>query len=164
MRYWDMSRRIPAALTGSLVMKRHVVFAVCFSMFLVAPLYAGEVGSCEQCRNAVQQELAKCIESAISQEDKKSCMEKKDPRMKACDKGMCKVVRGNDHACEIRSYSQYVENARTFAFPGRLVGEGGLSERLPFLWIITSQRKMTAESFCSLKKKHPVERYLSTGC
>ncbi len=71
-------------------MKRHVVFVVFSWMFLVAPLYAGEVDPCEKCRNAVQQELAKCIESAISQEDKKSCMEKKEPRLKACEKGVCK--------------------------------------------------------------------------
>ena len=75
-------------------MKRHVVFAVFLSMFLVAPLYAGEVGSCEKCRTAVQQELAKCIESAISQEDKKSCMEKNEPRLKACEEGVCKSSTG----------------------------------------------------------------------
>ena len=75
-------------------MKRHVVFAVFLSMFLVVPLYAGEVGSCEKCRTAVQQELAKCIESAISQEDKKSCMEKKEPRLKACENGVCKSSTG----------------------------------------------------------------------
>lgn len=75
-------------------MKRHVVFPVFLSMFLVAPLYAGEVGPCEKCRNAVQQELAKCIESAISQEDKKSCLEKNEPRLKACEKGVCKSSTG----------------------------------------------------------------------
>ena len=75
-------------------MKRHVVLAVFLSMFLVVPLYAGEVGPCETCRTAVQQELAKCIESAISQEDKKSCMEKKEPRLKACEKGVCKSSTG----------------------------------------------------------------------
>ena len=75
-------------------MKRHVVFAVFLSMFLVAPLYAGEVGPCEKCRNAVQQELAKCIESAISQEDKKSCTEKNEPRLKACENGVCKSSTG----------------------------------------------------------------------
>ena len=75
-------------------MKRHVVLAVFLSMFLVAPLYAGEVGSCEKCRTAVQQELAKCIESAISQEDKKSCVEKKEPRLKACENGVCKSSMG----------------------------------------------------------------------
>ena len=75
-------------------MKRHVVLAVFLSMFLVAPLYAGEVGPCETCRTAVQQELSKCIESAISQEDKKSCMEKKEPRLKACEKGVCKSSTG----------------------------------------------------------------------
>ena len=75
-------------------MKRHVVLAVCLSMLLVAPLYAGEGGPCENCRTAVQQELAKCIESVISQEDKMSCMEKKEPRLKACENGVCKSSTG----------------------------------------------------------------------
>ncbi len=75
-------------------MKRHGVFAVVSLVFLVAPLYAGAEGPCEKCRNAVHQELAKCIESAISQEDKKSCMEKKEPRLKACEAGVCKTSTG----------------------------------------------------------------------
>ena len=75
-------------------MKRHVVLAVFLSMFLVASLYAGETGPCETCRTTVQQELAKCIESAISQEDKKSCVEKKEPRLKACENGVCKSSTG----------------------------------------------------------------------
>ena len=75
-------------------MKRHVVFAVFSLMLLFAPLYAGAEGACEKCRNAVQQELAKCTESAISQEDKKSCIEKKEPRLKACEKGVCKSGTG----------------------------------------------------------------------
>jgi len=75
-------------------MKRQVVIAVVSLLFLVAPLYAGVEGPCEKCRNTVQQELAKCIESAISQEDKKSCTEKKEPRLKACEKGLCKSSTG----------------------------------------------------------------------
>lgn len=75
-------------------MKQHVVFAVFLLMFLVAPLYASAEGSCEKCRNAVQQELAKCIEGAISQEDKKSCVEKNEPRLQACEKGVCKSGTG----------------------------------------------------------------------
>ena len=75
-------------------MKRHVVFAVCSLMFLVAPLHADAEDPCEKCRNAVQQELAKCIKSAISQEDKKSCVEKRDPRLQTCEKGVCKSSTG----------------------------------------------------------------------
>lgn len=74
-------------------MKRHIVFAVFSLMFLVAPPYAGAEGPCEKCRNAGHQGLDKCIESAISREDKKSCMEKKEPRLKACEKGCARVVR-----------------------------------------------------------------------
>ena len=75
-------------------MKPFVLSAVCALMLLVAPLSAGAEGPCEKCRNAVQQALAKCLESAISQEDKKSCMEKKEPRLKACEKGVCKSSTG----------------------------------------------------------------------
>ena len=76
------------------MIKRHVVSAVFLLMFLVTPLHAGAEGPCEKCRNAAQQELAKCIESAISQEDKKSCVEKKEPRLRACGKGVCKSNTG----------------------------------------------------------------------
>ena len=75
-------------------MKRHVVFAVFSLMFLGAPLHSDAEDPCEKCQNAVQQALAKCIEGAISQEDKKSCVEKNDPRLKACEKGVCKSSAG----------------------------------------------------------------------
>ena len=89
-----MSCIIPAALTGGLVMKRQVVFAVFSLMFLVAPLHSDAEDPCEKCQNVVQQELANCIEGAISQEDKKSCVGENDPRLKACEKGVCKSSMG----------------------------------------------------------------------
>ena len=48
---------------------------------------------CVQCLEAAQEELKKCLAAAISQEDKKSCLEKKDTRVKSCDTGECKIER-----------------------------------------------------------------------
>ena len=48
---------------------------------------------CMQCLNAAQEGLKECLAAAISQEDKKSCMEKKDTRVKSCDTGECRIER-----------------------------------------------------------------------
>lgn len=48
---------------------------------------------CLQCLKAAQDELTKCLGAAISQEDKKSCLEKQETRTKTCDNGECKIER-----------------------------------------------------------------------
>ena len=48
---------------------------------------------CTQCIKAAQEEVKKCLDSAISQEDKKSCMEKQETRTKTCSNGECKIER-----------------------------------------------------------------------
>ena len=48
---------------------------------------------CVQCLEAAQEESKKCLAAAISQEDKKSCLEKKDSRVTSCDTGECKIER-----------------------------------------------------------------------
>ena len=48
---------------------------------------------CLQCINASQKEVKKCLDAAISQEDKKSCLEKQETRAKTCDNGECKFER-----------------------------------------------------------------------
>lgn len=48
---------------------------------------------CMQCLKAAQDALKKCLDGAISQEDKKSCLEKKDSRVTSCDTGECKIER-----------------------------------------------------------------------
>jgi len=75
-------------------MKCYVVFTALLLMAVVAPLYAGTESPCEKCRDAARQELAKCIEGAISQEDKKSCTEKSELRLKSCDRSVCKSRPG----------------------------------------------------------------------
>lgn len=48
---------------------------------------------CSQCIKAAQEEVKKCLDSAISQEDKKSCLEKQETRTKTCSNGECKIER-----------------------------------------------------------------------
>jgi L-lactate utilization protein LutC len=48
---------------------------------------------CTQCIQAAQEEVKKCLDSAISQEDKKSCLEKQETRTKTCSNGECKIER-----------------------------------------------------------------------
>ncbi len=48
---------------------------------------------CLQCLTAAREELRKCLEGVISQEDKKSCAEKQEGRAKTCENGECKIAR-----------------------------------------------------------------------
>ena len=48
---------------------------------------------CTQCLKAAQEEVKKCLDGAISQEDKKSCLEKQETRTKTCSNGECKIER-----------------------------------------------------------------------
>jgi len=50
-------------------------------------------GLCAQCIKAAREEVKKCLDSAISQEDKKSCLEKQETRSKTCEDGECKIER-----------------------------------------------------------------------
>ena len=48
---------------------------------------------CTKCIQAAQEEVKKCLDGAISQEDKKSCLEKQEIRTKTCSNGECKIGR-----------------------------------------------------------------------
>jgi hypothetical protein len=73
------------------MMKITLAFMLLAIMLLCAPLYAQSL--CAKCIEASQAELKKCLDEAISQEDKKSCLEKQEKRAKACDDGDCKIER-----------------------------------------------------------------------
>ena len=60
-------------------------------ILLGTPIYAQSL--CVKCLNAAQVELKKCLEAAISQEDKISCAEKQEARAKTCEDGECKIER-----------------------------------------------------------------------
>ena len=48
---------------------------------------------CLQCLKAAQEELKKCLDATISQEDKMACAEKQETRVRTCDDGECKIER-----------------------------------------------------------------------
>src|SRR5262249_45595561 len=73
------------------MMKGKLALVLCPIMLLGTPLYAQSL--CSQCIKAAQDELKKCLDEAISQEDKKSCFEKQDKRTKTCEDGECKIER-----------------------------------------------------------------------
>ena len=54
---------------------------------------SGAQSLCLQCLTATRDELKKCLDAAISQEDKKSCQEKQETRAKTCDNGECNLER-----------------------------------------------------------------------
>ena len=53
----------------------------------------GAQGLCEKCIHAAREEVKKCLDGAISQEDKQSCLEKQETRTKTCSDGVCKIER-----------------------------------------------------------------------
>lgn len=76
-------------------MTRHVLLAAFLLTFLPPlVLYAADESPCDKCRNDSQKELMKCLEGAISEEDKKTCAEKNDQRVQACSKLECKLGTG----------------------------------------------------------------------
>ena len=67
-----------------------LVLAV-FAVLLGTPVWAQiDQSLCVQCRATAKEELKKCLEEAISQEDKKSCQEKQDTHAKTCE-NECKI-------------------------------------------------------------------------
>ena len=69
-------------------------------LFLGTPVYAQSV--CVDCLKTSQGELKKCLENAISQEDKKSCAEKQEARAKVCENGECAIERdASKHGSEV---------------------------------------------------------------
>jgi len=75
-------------------MKVKLVFALFPLILLGTPLYAQiDQNLCSQCLKTAQAELKKCLDEAISQEDKTSCAEKQETRTKACEDGECKIER-----------------------------------------------------------------------
>lgn len=75
-------------------MKLKRVIALVPLVLLGTPLYAQiDQKLCVECLATAKEELKKCLDAAISQEDKTFCAEKKETRAKACDDGECKIER-----------------------------------------------------------------------
>lgn len=68
-----------------------LVFALFPLLFLGSPVYAQS--PCSECLKAAQEELNKCLDNAISADDKISCDESQQAHSKACVNGECKIER-----------------------------------------------------------------------
>jgi hypothetical protein len=65
-----------------------------FSILLLgAPGYAQN--PCTDCLKAAQDQLTQCLGHAISQEDKKSCVERQQAKTKVCENAACVIERAN---------------------------------------------------------------------
>jgi hypothetical protein len=81
-----------------------LVFALFTLLFLGSLVYAQ--GPCSDCLKAVEEELGKCLDNAISSGDKNSCEERRHARMKACVTGECKIERGEGDTRDTRNEQQ----------------------------------------------------------
>lgn len=61
---------------------------------------------CQQCLDAAKQELKKCMEAAISAEDKVSCHVKHDAKAKSCEEGECKLEQAAKPGARDKSVSE----------------------------------------------------------
>ena len=83
---------------------RIIVTLFLFLFIVSAPLSAQHL--CEDCLDEAKHLLAKCLEGAISQEDKKSCLERQQARSKGCESSQCmteRAARKLDKAVEQKS-------------------------------------------------------------
>jgi len=64
-------------------------------IMLGTPIHAQIIDQtlCVQCLTTAKDELKKCLDAAISQEDKKSCQNKQETRAKTCNDGECEIER-----------------------------------------------------------------------
>lgn len=67
------------------------MFALFPLLFLGSPVYAQS--PCAECLRTAQEELQKCLDNAISADDKISCDESRQAHSKACVNGECKIER-----------------------------------------------------------------------
>ena len=88
-------------------------FALFPLLMLGTPIYAQVIDRslCEQCLTISKAELQKCLEAAISQEDKRSCYGKQETHVKNCE-GECKIARETEAAIirESAPTKQILEN------------------------------------------------------
>lgn len=74
---------------------RHQLTLALFAFIMLATPSYGQVidrSLCDQCITTSKAELQRCLEAAISHEDKKFCQVKQDTHMKNCE-NECKIAR-----------------------------------------------------------------------
>ena len=84
---------------GMTILGYKLAFAVFPLLMLGTPLYAQIIDRslCEQCLTISKAELKRCLEAAISQEDKRSCDEKQKTHVKNCE-NECKIEKETEAA------------------------------------------------------------------
>ena len=74
--------------------RHHLTLALFAFIMLATPTYGQVIDRslCDQCLTTSKAELQRCLEAAISQEDKKFCQVKQDTHMKNCE-NECKIEK-----------------------------------------------------------------------
>ena len=85
-------------------MRFKLVFALFSLLFLGSPVYAQS--PCSECLTAVEENLKKCLDNAISAGDKISCDDSRQARMKACVSSACKIERDEREKRDTRNEQQ----------------------------------------------------------
>jgi hypothetical protein len=81
------------------IRKNKFALALLAFIMLGTSIYAQVIDRslCEQCFAISKAELQRCLEAAISQEDKRSCYEKQEMHVKSCE-NECKIARETEAA------------------------------------------------------------------
>jgi hypothetical protein len=74
-------------------MNVRLAFALFSILLLGAPGYAQN--PCTDCLKSAQEQLTQCLGNAISQEDKKSCVERQQAKTNVCENAACVIERAN---------------------------------------------------------------------
>ncbi|MCS6327909.1 MAG: hypothetical protein H8K06_12585 [Nitrospira sp.] len=82
-------------------MTRRLLFTLTLLLLLTAPVAAQS--PCSDCFYAAEEEVSKCLENAISADDKNSCLENRRMRLKACSENQCQTVREETATMETQS-------------------------------------------------------------
>jgi hypothetical protein len=91
-------------------LKFKLVFGLFSLLLLWTPTHAQIIDQslCTQCLTTAKGEFKKCLEAAISQEDKKSCQEKQETHAKTC-KNECKIAKAAEDAIIREANPQLIE-------------------------------------------------------
>ncbi|MBS0172000.1 MAG: hypothetical protein JSR62_16760 [Nitrospira sp.] len=82
-------------------MARRLLPALASLLLLVAPVYAQS--PCSDCFYAAEEEVRKCLDNAISSNDRNGCLENRRVRLKACSDNQCQTVREETSVTETQS-------------------------------------------------------------
>jgi hypothetical protein len=87
--------------TGGPVMNVRLALALLPLLFLSSPVYAQS--PCSECLKAAEKDLKKCLDNAISADDKISCEESRQAGMKVCVRGECTIERDQQATHDTRN-------------------------------------------------------------